>query len=109
MGKTIPKMPATNMIGSFQSSDSKDSEKSLLHIGSKDKIYVHVALTELSPENGFYTILRGSHQTRHPSLTPVDDWILSPITLLAGDALVWRGDLSYLLSSNGGGECSLHS
>lgn len=98
-------MPVTNVIGSFKSSDPKNFGKSLLHIGSKDQIYVHVALTDLSPENGFYTVLRGSHQAKHPGMTPVDDWIPTPITLREGDAFVWRGDLSYLLSSNGGGEC----
>lgn len=109
MNKTIPKMPTTIMIGAFESSDPRDFRKSLLHIGSKDQLYVQIALTDLSPENGFYTVLRGSHQTKHPGLTPVEDWMYTPITLQEGDAFIWRGDLSYLLSSNGGGECSLYS
>ena len=104
MGKTIPKMPKANILGSFENSDPTSFRKSILHTGSKDEIYVHIALTDLSPDNGFYTLLRGSHQTKHPGLTPVNDWIRTPIALQEGDALVWRGDLSYLLSSNGGGE-----
>ncbi|CAD6585727.1 MAG: hypothetical protein ASARMPRED_002292 [Alectoria sarmentosa] len=104
MGKTIPKMPKANIVGSFENSDPTSFRKSILHTGSKDEIYVHIALTNLSPDNGFYTLLRGSHQTKHPGLTPVNDWIRTPIDLQEGDALVWRGDLSYLLSSNGGGK-----
>lgn len=103
MGKAIPKMPATFIVGAFKESDPMHLRQSLLHAGNKDQVYVHIALTKLSPETGFYNILRGSHRTKHPSLTRVNDWSHTPITLEEGDAIIWRGDVSYLLSPNGGG------
>lgn len=106
MGKAVPKMPKTITVGSFKESDPTDVRQSILHSGSKDELYVYIALTSLSPENGFHTFLEGSHQAKHPRHTAVNDWIQSSIALQEGDALILRGDVSYLLSSNGGGECS---
>ena len=109
MGKSIPKMPRESFIGSFIASDVRNITHSLLHVGNKNELNVTIALSSLSPENGFFRILRGSHRTKHPARTPVDDWNQTPIVLEEGDAVIWRGDLHYLLSSKGGGECSLRS
>ena len=101
-------MPSKSVIGSFTESDPGDIRHSLIHVGNANELYVHIALTPLSPETGFFHILAGSHRTKHPARTPVDDWSQTRIVLQEGDALVWRGDLHYLLSSKGGGEYSLN-
>ena len=45
-----------------------------------------------------HMLLRGSHRDKHPSLIPVSQWDYSVISLNAGDALLWHGDLFYFLS-----------
>ena len=102
-------MPNANLVGCFKSSDPAHLRQELLHTGHGNIVYVHIALTRLSPETGFYDILKGSHRPNHPSLTPVNQWRRTPISLHPGDVFIWRGDLSYFTSPNGGGEYSLGS
>ena len=105
MGKSVPKEPSKCVVGSFTGREPKDFTQSSVHDGNKNKIYVCIALTYLSPETGFYNILRGSHLGKHPVPTSVRDRIKPAVVLREGDAIVWRGDLRYLLSSNHGGKC----
>ena len=43
-------------------------------------------------------------------MTMVNQWSRQGVVLEAGDAFIWRGDLSYLLSPGGGGRwCTLAS
>ena len=105
MGKSIPKAPSKCVVGSFTESEPKDFAQSFVHSGNKNKLYVYIALTYLSPETGFYNILRGSHLGKYPAPIAVKDRIQTPVVLGEGDAIVWRGDLRYLLSSKHGGKC----
>ena len=105
MGKPIPKAPSKCVVGSFTESKPRDFAQSFVRVGNKNKLYVYIALTYLSQETGFYNILRGSHLGQHPAPTSVNDRIQTPVVLREGDAIVWRGDLRYLLSSNHGGKC----
>lgn len=61
-------------------------------------IYVAIALTDLSPDNGWFILLEGSHE-----LTGATDWKQVSLSLKPGDAVAWRGTLRYLHSSGGGG------
>ena len=67
------------------------------------RIAVTIALNPCNPDTGMYLLLRGSHHEKHPSLIPVKEWDNSIISLDAGDALIWRGDLFYFLSPRIGG------
>ena len=104
MGKSIPKAPSRCVVGSFTESESRNFTQSFVHYGNENKLYVYIALTYVSPETGFYNIVRGSHLTEHPAPTLVNDQIKTPIFLGEGDAIVWRGDLRYSLSSKHGGK-----
>lgn len=97
-------MPKTSTVGSFLPGDPRDVRYSLLHVGHQDQVYVHIALNRLCPPSGFYHILRGSHLRKHPANTPVASWSTVDIILEEGDAIIWRGDVSYFLSSGGGGK-----
>ncbi|KAM0805956.1 hypothetical protein BDR22DRAFT_829780 [Usnea florida] len=103
VGKAMPKMPSSTQLCAFKATDPANVNTSIPNVGGKNHLLVHIAVTELSPENGFYTILRGSHQSKHPTVAQVSEWNPTSFTLAEGDALVWRGDVSYLRSSKGGG------
>ena len=100
-------MPRSTVVGHFLPGDSKDGLYSLLNVGYRHQLYVHIALNGLSTESGFFDILQGSHTGKHPTRTPVDEWLRASFNLNEGDAIIWRGDLTYLLSSKGGGKSSL--
>ena len=100
-------MPSHTQLCAFRATDPSNVNTSLLNVGGKNLLQVHIALTELSSQNGFFNILRGSHQSKHPTMAQISEWSPTSVTLTEGDAIVWRGDLSYLRSSNGGGTCSL--
>lgn len=72
-------------------------EPTKLKTARKGDVYVTIALTDLSPDNGWYTFYEGSH-TR---TTPLSE--LAAISMKAGDAMVWRDDLVYFQSAKGGG------
>lgn len=66
-------------------------------------VYVLVALTALHFNNGLLALLGGSHVEKDSHCTPINqsDYFLD--VLHPGDVLIWRGDLKYRLSPNGGG------
>ena len=100
-------MPSINTVGSFIASDPGHPRQSIFQQGHKHEVCVHIALTDLSPENGFYEFLRGSHQAQWWARNTVRDWNRTRILLEEGDAMIWRGDMSFFPSSRGGGERSL--
>ena len=104
MQKSISALPKTTVVGSFLSGDPKDVKYLQLRVGRTDQIQVHIALNKLCSETGLYTILKGSHLSRHPSWTPEANWAHGDINLEEGDAMIWRGDMPYFLSSGGGGK-----
>lgn len=67
----------------------------------KGQVYVTIALTDLNPKTGWFIFLEGSHR-RASTTFSVAEWNQVGLDIKAGDAVVWRGDLSYLHSSGGG-------
>ena len=65
-------------------------------------IYVTIALTELSPDNGWFILLEGSHEPAGAASSAAS-WKQISLSLKPGDAVAWRGSLRYLHSSGGGG------
>jgi hypothetical protein len=67
--------------------------------GASNEIYVTVALTALSPDNGWYVFFEGSRAN-----CPIpDEKKTKEMMLDTGDAVIWRGDLVYLHPPGGGG------
>lgn len=66
---------------------------------ARDEIYVTIALTDLSPDNGWYIFYEGS-RADHPI---PDENRTVQMRLEAGDAVIWRGDLVYTHPTGGGG------
>ena len=66
-------------------------------------VYVLVALTALHFNNGLFALLRGSHGENFTHCTPINQRDLFLDVLHPGDVLIWRGDMKYFLSRNGGG------
>ncbi|KAE8371115.1 hypothetical protein BDV26DRAFT_303177 [Aspergillus bertholletiae] len=95
--KPVPLQPDHIFAGIFRETVA-DPKK--LKTAEKGEIYVTIALTPLSPANGWYTFYRGAraNQSAPTSETPKD-----ALNLDIGDAVVWRGDLIYIHSSGGGG------
>ena len=101
----IPEMPRKSIIGSFTAGDPKDSRQALAHVGNKDELYVHIALTTLPPESDFYHMLKVSdHDQEHIARIMLNERNKTPMILQEGDAVIWRGDMHCLLSPRGGGE-----
>jgi ectoine hydroxylase-related dioxygenase (phytanoyl-CoA dioxygenase family) len=71
--------------------------------GLKENALVIIALTKLDYTSGLFKLLEGSHQQtpEHPSVEKLKkaDFILEP-----GDAVIWRGDLSYYHTSGAEGK-----
>ena len=107
--KQIPSMPATLVSGQFLATSLDDARHTLLHTGAKNKIYVTIALSTCNRATGMYSLLKKSHHDKNPRITPVSEWEQEDIALNPGDALIWRGDVSYMMSAGGGGKwvCSL--
>jgi ectoine hydroxylase-related dioxygenase (phytanoyl-CoA dioxygenase family) len=91
-------MPKSINVGIFNETNP-DSTKNLS--GKKGEVYATLALTQLSPKNGLFIFLAGSHR-RTPGSSPTI-WRKFHANLSPGDALVWRGDLAYSHSPGGGG------
>lgn len=102
--KQIPSMPATLVSGQFLATPLDDARHTLLHTGAKNKIYVTIALSTCNRATGMYSLLRKSHHEKNPRVTPVIEWEREDIALNPGDALIWRGDVSYMLRAGGGGK-----
>ena len=78
------------------------SEGQPMFSSSKGLLFFLVALTSLNKENGLFCFLEGSHkQARN---TPQEKWNLQQVTLLPGDAILWRPDLALMPSDGGGGK-----
>ncbi len=71
--------------------------------GRKDNALVIIALTKLDSTSGWFELLEGSHQ-KSPEHKSVDDLKRADFVLEPGDAVIWRGDLSYYRTSGGGGK-----
>ena len=84
--------------------DDRHARYSTVQIGKHELLYVIVALTDLGHGNGLHELLGGSHASRHPRHTPEKHWNYVRTELNPGDALIWRGDLLYMLSPKGGGK-----
>lgn len=97
-------MPATLVSGQFLATPLDDARHTLLHTGAKNKVYVTIALSTCNRATGMYSLLRKSHHEKNPRVTPVIEWEREDIALNPGDALIWRGDVSYMLRAGGGGK-----
>ncbi|KAF7877682.1 hypothetical protein EAF04_001353 [Stromatinia cepivora] len=95
----IPPPKPTN-IGIFHPTKPVSTKKKT---GLKGEVYATVALTDLSPATGLFIFLAGSHKHTLEGNSN-DEWKECYLDLKAGDAIIWRGDLSYLHSSGGGGK-----
>jgi len=92
---------------STESPDTVDQDPtySMLQSHNSLQIYVLIALNHLNSAVGLYTFFYGSHGPLHPRHTPVSSWYAGngDLNLSPGDAIIYRGDISYLLSPGGGG------
>jgi ectoine hydroxylase-related dioxygenase (phytanoyl-CoA dioxygenase family) len=70
--------------------------------GSKEAVYLTVALTALSPSNGWWIILKGSHRRTADDISPA--WERVRMIFEAGDALIWDGNTVALPSEHGQGK-----
>lgn len=93
------------MVSEFlPGADPSHARYSTLQAAKSGVLYVIVALTALEFRNGLFTFLGGSHANKNPRYTPMEQWNHVQNALDPGDALIWRGDLNYLLSPYGGGK-----
>lgn len=89
----IPSSPQTVNLGMFHETEADPAK--LMTAGPR--VYVTIAITNLSPSNGWFTFYEGSHQDRSRLGNKV------ALELQPGDAVAWRGDLVYFHSPGGGG------
>jgi hypothetical protein len=94
--RPVPPAPDHIFAGIFRETRA-DPRK--FKTAEKGEVYVTIALTDLSPDNGWYVFFEGS-RANHPV---VDGYKTGVLSLKAGDAVVWRGDLVYFHSPGGGG------
>ena len=99
---------ATIVSEYLPAADPGHARYSTMQTASPEVLYVMVALTALDFNNGLFTLLGGSHGNKDPHCTPMNQWDRVQDVLHPGDALIWRGDLKYLLSPYGGGRCVRH-
>lgn len=87
-------------VGVFNKSIADpDKAKSLQY---KPCIIVTIALTDLNPDNGWFILLKGSHERSQASSTKMP-WEHVGLRLKPGDAVAWYSSLAYVHSSGGGG------
>ena len=98
------KLPVATIISEYlPAADPGHARYSIPQTAHPELVYVMVALTALHYNNGLITLLAGSHGNKALNRTPVKHWDAFQDVLHSGDALVWRGDLNYMLSRHGGG------
>ncbi|KAL7649309.1 hypothetical protein ACMYSQ_012298 [Aspergillus niger] len=95
--KPIPPEPDHMFAGVFRETEADPTR---LKTAEKGEIYATIALTRLSPENGWYTFYVG---TRANQSKPNSSSSTAALSLDVGDAVVWRGDLIYFHAPGGGG------
>lgn len=92
----VPSQPDHIFIGIFR--ETKPDPKKL-KTAERGEIYATIALTPLSPDNGWYNFYEGSRASKPLA----HDNPIATLNLDIGDAIVWRGDLIYFHSPGGGG------
>ena len=98
------KLPVATIISEYlPAADPGHARYSIPQTAHPELVYVMVALTALHYSNGLITLLAGSHGNKALNRTPVKHWDAFQDVLHPGDALIWRGDLNYMLSRHGGG------
>ncbi|KAF3004515.1 hypothetical protein E8E15_000694 [Penicillium rubens] len=89
----IPSSLQTVNLGMFHETDADPTK--LMTAGPR--VYITIAITTLSPSNGWFTFYEGSHRQRSRLGKK------AALNLEPGDAVAWRGDLVYFHSPGGGG------
>ena len=98
------KLPVATVVSEYlPAADPGHARYSTPQTARPEFVYVMVALTALHFNNGLITLLAGSHGNKALNRTPVKRWQPFQDVLHPGDALIWRGDLNYMLSPHGGG------
>lgn len=92
---SVPDLPHSINVGEFHATNADPRR---LKTANKDEIYVTIAVTDLGPDNGWFTFYEGSHRRQPPFTTKV------ALNLRAGDAVAWSGRILYIHSSGGGGK-----
>lgn len=95
--KPVPSQPDHIFVGVFRETEA-DPKK--LKTAERREIYATIALTPLSPDNGWYNFYEGS---RASESSLADNNHIATLNLDVGDAMVWRGDLIYFHPPGGGG------
>jgi len=95
----VPLTVQSTGVGIFNKSNADPNKPKTLH--NDVSVYVTIALTDLSPSNGWFILLEGSHERTGAASSA--NWKQISLSLKAGDAVAWRGSLAYLHSSGGGG------
>lgn len=90
----IPDEPSSINLGIFHQTQADPSR---LKTANDKEVYITIAVTDLGPENGWFTFYEGSHQRKPPFGNPVC------LDLKAGDAVAWSGRIVYSHTSGGGG------
>lgn len=54
-----------------------------------------------------FRLVNGSHGPRRITQTFMNQWDVRDISLRPGDCLIWRGDLTYMVTGGEGGEWAM--
>jgi ectoine hydroxylase-related dioxygenase (phytanoyl-CoA dioxygenase family) len=92
LGRSDEKLWATT-VGAFHKTNVTPTRRK----GRAKAVYITIALTDLNPENGWFTFLEGSHRTDPSVCAKVE------FRIKAGDAIVWSGDVRFMTNPLGGG------
>ena len=92
-------MPRSIGVGVFHQRDPDLRPKT----GRKGDALVTIALTKLNSATGWFDLLEGSHRSTSEH-TSISDFKRASFDLSPGDAVIWRGDLSYMHTPGGGGK-----
>lgn len=96
--KPVPSKPDHIFVGTFRETEA---DPNMLKTAEDSEVYVTIALTDLSPNNGWYTFYASSRKNQ--PMTSLTTLKTVTLDLKAGDAVIWRGDLIYFHSPGGGG------